>query len=206
MKVLVETNFVLELVFSRDKFVSCRSLMEMAQRKELELLLPAYCLVEPYEAIIRRRKTRLQAHESLTREIREITRSTQFAEPANQLAELTGLLIQVGEDEQRELRHVLEQLLQIASIIELGDAILRESLDLQDQQTMSPQDAVVFASVLAALRQSGGPACFLTRNSKDFSLPGIEEALAPFDCTVLFDFEKGLNFVRNLLAGANPGS
>lgn len=204
MRVLVETNFVLELVFSRDKFVSCRALMEMAERKELELLLPAYCLVEPYEAIIRRRKSRLQAHESLTREIREITRSNQFVGPANQLAELTGLLIQVGEDEQRQLRRVISQLLQIASVIELKDEILQESLVLQDQQTLSPQDAVVFASVLAALRLGGGPACFLTKNSKDFSLPGIEEALTPLNCSVLYDFEKGLNFVRSRPSGATP--
>lgn len=204
MRVLVETNFVLELVFSRDKFVSCRALMEMAERKELELLLPAYCLVEPYEAIIRRRKSRLQAHESLTREIREITRSNQFVGPANQLAELTGLLIQVGEDEQRQLRRVISQLLQIASVIELKDEILQESLVLQDQQTLSPQDAVVFASVLAALRLGGGPACFLTKNSKDFSLPGIEEVLTPLNCSVMYDFEKGLNFVRSRPSGATP--
>lgn len=204
MKVLVETNFVLELVFSRDKFVSCRALLEMAERKEIELLLPAYSFVEPYEAIIRRRKARVQAHDTLTREIREITRSTQFEEPAHQLAELTGLLIDVGEAEQRELRNVVSQLLGIASVIELNSAILQEAMVLQDQLSMSPQDSVVFASVLSALRLHGGPACFITKNSKDFSVPGVDESLAPHDCALLFDFENGVNFVRSKLVSGNP--
>lgn len=204
MKVLVETNFVLELVFSRDKFASCRELLEMAEKQEIELVLPAYSLVEPYEAIIRRRKTRVQAYETLTREIREITRSTHFEEPATQLAELTGLLIQVGDAEQHELRNVISQLLRAASVIELNNAILQEALILQDQLSMSPQDAVVFASVRFALGQYGGPACFITKNSKDFSVPGVAESLAPHSCDLLFDFEKGLNFVRSKLGHGKP--
>lgn len=201
MKVLVETNFVLELVFSRDKFASCRALLAMAEKKEIELLLPAYSFVEPYEAIIRRRKARVQAHDTLAREIREITRSTQFEAPANQLAELTGLLIQVGEAEQQELRNVITQLLKATSVIELNNTTLQQALALQDRLSMSPQDSVVFASILSALRQRGGPACFITKNSKDFSVPGIEESLTPHDCSLLFDFEHGLNFVQSKLSG-----
>lgn len=204
MNVLVETNFVLELVFSRDKFLACRALIDLAETRQIQLMLPAYCMVEPYEAIIRRRKSRVQAHELLTREVREITRSTHFVEPANQLAALTGLLIQVGQDEQQELRNVLSKLLQVASIIELKSAILTESLVWQDEKSMSPQDAVVFSSILSALRAHGGPACFITKNSKDFSDPAIEEALSPFGCELLFDFERGLNLVRKKIGAAHP--
>lgn len=65
---------------------------------------------------------------------------------------------------------------------------------------MSPQDAVVFAFVLSVLEQRGGPACFITKNTKDFSDPRIEEALDPYDCKLLFDFENGLDFVQSELA------
>lgn len=204
MKVLVETNFVLELVFSRDKFASCLALLEMAEKKEIDLLLPAYSFVEPNEAIIRRQKNRTQTRDTLVRELAEIKRSTPFEEPANQLAELTGLLTRVGEVEQQELRNATAKLLRVASVIDLGAPILREAAALQDQLSMSPQDAVVFASVLSALRQQGGPSCFITRNSKDFSVPAITDSLALHNCSVLYDFENGLNFVRSRLGVAKP--
>jgi len=199
MIVFAETNFVLELVFSRNKFACCRDFMEMAERKQINLLLPAYSIVEPYEAIIRRRKSRIQVHDAITREIKEITRSVQFEDEANQLAQLTGLLIQVGETEQNELRKVISQLLKAASIVDLSAAILQLALTFQDDLGLSPQDSVVFATVLSALNQQGGPACFMTTNSKDFSAPGVAETLEPYDCKLLFDFEKGLNYVRNNL-------
>lgn len=104
MIVLVETNFVLELVFSRDKSVYCRDFMHMAETKQIDLLLPAYCM----------------------------------------------------------------------------------------------------ASVLSSLSQRSEPACFITANSKDFSTPGVAEALEPFDCKLMFDFENGLNFVRNMLENKTP--
>jgi hypothetical protein len=197
--VLVETNFVLELVFSRDKFACCRSLLELAKQEVIELALPAYSMVEPYEAIIRRQKSRGQAHDRLTRELREITRSAHFAGPAAELAQFISLLIQVGETEQHELRNVLSELLNTVTLTELNAEILHLALEAQDVLGMSPQDSVVYASVLSTLRKRGGPACFITRNSKDFADPRIDDELAVHGCKLLFDFENGLNYVRGKL-------
>lgn len=204
MIVFAETNFVLELAFGRDKFARCRDFIDMAEKGEIVLSLPAYSFVEPYEVIIRRRKSRAQVHELLLREAKEITRTAQFEQSANQLAQLTGLLIQVGESEQDELRKIISQLLDVASVIDLNPAILRQALTFQDDVGLSPQDSVVFAAILAELEKRGGPACFVTTNSKDFSAPGIAEALEPYDCKLLFDFKNGLNYVRSQLGQAQP--
>ena len=107
MMVLVETNFVLELVFARDNFASCGELIEMARRGTIDLLLPAYSMVEPNEALIRRRKARRQAHESFARELRELRRSTSFQQPASELMRLIELVVEVNETEQQGLRSVL---------------------------------------------------------------------------------------------------
>jgi predicted nucleic acid-binding protein len=202
--VLVETNFVLELAFSRDKFVSCRDLIGLAERNEIRLLLPAYSLIEPYEAIIRRQRSRAELYDTVSREIKEITRSFQFEEPALQLAQLSGLLIQVGEVEQDELRKIISDLLKVASIIDLDSAVLQHALTLQADLGLSPQDSVVFASVLSSLAKLGGPACFVTKNRKDFAVPGIVETLERFDCKLLLDFEGALHYVRNRLSNAGP--
>lgn len=200
MMVLVETNFVLELVFARDNFASCGELIEMANNASIDLLLPAYSMVEPNEAIIRRRKARGQAHDSFARELRELRRSTLFQQPASELMRLTELLIDVNEAEQQGLRSVLAQLLKSASVIDLNAPVLARALQLQDEIGMSPQDAVVLASVLFTVENRGGPACFITTNSKDFAATWIEDELARYDCKLLFDFKTGLDFIRSQLS------
>lgn len=200
MMVLVETNFVLELVFARDNFESCGQLIEMSGAASIDLRLPAYSMVEPNEAIIRRRKARGRAHDSFARELRELRRSTLFQQPASELIRLTELLIDVNEAEQQGLRTVLARLLKSASMIDLSAHVLARALPLQDALGISPQDAVVLASVLFAVEYDGGPACFITTNSKDFAAAWIEDELAKYNCKLLFDFKTGLNFVRSQLA------
>jgi len=204
MIVLVETNFVFELAFSRDKFASCVELVSMAERKEIDLLLPAYSLVEPYETMIRRQKTRVRAHDTIRKEIAEIGRSEQFKKPAGQLGQLTGLLIQAGEVEQEELGKVIAKLLDVATLIDLNSAVLRQAAVYRDELGLSPQDSVVFASVMSALASRGGPACFITKNSKDFATPDIAEALEPYDCKLLSDFADGHSYVVHWLSNAHP--
>lgn len=204
MFVFVETNFVLELVLSRDNFSSCRELITLAEDGQLQLLVPAYSFVEPHEAVIRRRKSRLQVHDAISREIKDITRSIPFEAEATQLNELTKLLIDVGEREQEKLQEVKAELLKTASTIDLSAEILHRAIQLQDDLSLSPQDSVVFASVLAHLDKHGGPACFITTNSKDFSAPEIEDYLQPYGCKILFNFQSGLEYVRHQLRVQRP--
>jgi hypothetical protein len=41
--------------------------------------------------------------------------------------------------------------------------------------------------------------CFLNRNSKDFDDPDIIEMLESKNCKLLFNFDKGRDYVRGLL-------
>jgi hypothetical protein len=204
--VVAETNFVLELAFSRDKFANCQELLALAERNEIQLVLPAYCLVEPYETLIRRRKSRKRLHETISVEVQEIARSAHFEERARQLAELTGLLIDVGEVEQSQLDETVSQLLRSASIVDLSTEVLRQSMDYREHLGLTPQDSVVLASVLSALNETGNrSSCFITRNKKDFALPEITEALGKQSCKLMFDFELALQYVRHELGrGADP--
>jgi hypothetical protein len=95
---------------------------------------------------------------------------------------------------------VLARLLKSASVIDLNAHVLDRALQLQDALGLSPQEAVVLASVLFTVEHEGGPACFITTNSKDFSAAWIEDELAKYNCKLLFDFKTGLDFVRSQLA------
>lgn len=58
MDVYVETNFVLELALLQEQQQSCQKLLDLAEARRINLILPAFSLTEPYETLIRREKNR----------------------------------------------------------------------------------------------------------------------------------------------------
>jgi hypothetical protein len=53
VNVYVETNFVLELAFQQEQFVSCEQILQLGEAGGIKLVIPAYSLAEPHEKIIR---------------------------------------------------------------------------------------------------------------------------------------------------------
>jgi hypothetical protein len=53
VNVYVETNFVLELVFQQEQFVSCEQILQLSEAGRIKLTIPAYCLAEPHEKLSR---------------------------------------------------------------------------------------------------------------------------------------------------------
>lgn len=58
MKVYVETNFILELVFQQEQSLSCEHILNLCDKGFITLVAPAYCLAEPLEKITRNATTR----------------------------------------------------------------------------------------------------------------------------------------------------
>lgn len=58
MKVYVETNFVLELALEQAQHESCEQLLRLSEGGRIELVIPAYSLVEPHETLRRRHLNR----------------------------------------------------------------------------------------------------------------------------------------------------
>lgn len=54
MNVYVESNFVLELALLQEQHVACEEILLLCERGTLRLVMPAYCLMEPYETLGRR--------------------------------------------------------------------------------------------------------------------------------------------------------
>jgi hypothetical protein len=86
MIVYVETNFILEMAFLRDECAACQELIALAERKNIRLILPSFCVGEPYEAATRRWKQRREFREKLEAEIRELARSQPYAKVVKDLA------------------------------------------------------------------------------------------------------------------------
>jgi hypothetical protein len=86
--------------------------------------------------------------------------------------------------------------LKIAEIIPLNANILLKAVSAEENYDLSPQDALVYVSVLKHL-QNNKPdqACFLNRNSKDFKTPDIIDELKSLNCRLITQFNDGYDFL-----------
>ena len=99
MIVYVESNFVLELALLQAEHQSCAKILSLGERDQICLVLPAMCLTEPLDTLIRRAKDRKALASQLELEIKQLSRTALYSVQLNTLQEITDLLLQSREDE-----------------------------------------------------------------------------------------------------------
>lgn len=199
MRVYAESNYVLELSLMQEEQDSCEGILSLCESSKAQLILPAFSLAEPYETLIRRDKDRKQLAQRVEAELRQLGRSKPYKAETDVYQDVASFLIRSGEEERQRLFKVRDRLLRTAEIIPLDHRILASAAQFQIEHDLSPQDALVYSSVLQHLGAAGSArSCFLTRNSHDFSDPDIEASLARYSCKILFSFQDGFNYVQSL--------
>lgn len=197
MIVYVETNFVLELVFAQEQRASCEQLLVLSESGAVNLKVPAYCLAEPHEKLSRQAQNRRILQQDLRLELRQLTRTASYAERIGTIEEIEGLLAQSIQEEQQRFVHYRARLLRSAEIMPLTVDVLQYAATCETPFGLSPQDAIVYASVVTHLREQTPPiCCFLNKNSKDFDTPDIVDELAKYNCRMIPRFDDGLRFVQ----------
>ena len=192
MNVYVESNFVLELAFLQAQHLSCEGLLGLSEAGQIQLVIPAYSLVEPYETLGRRQKDRKQLKADLDRELTQLERTSAYSERLGNLQNITALLNESAEEETARLQNVRGRLLRSAEVIPLGEEILGTAIACATAYDLSPQDALVCASVLMHLdRTTPRESCFLNRDVKDFKNPDLVDALRQRSCRMLPGFDIG---------------
>lgn len=200
MNVYVETNFVLELVFEQEQHKSCEQLLVLCESGKVNLIIPAYCLAEPHEKLTRQARSRRDLQQNLEVELRQLARTTSFNARIGSIRDIASLLVQSNEEENRRFTLYRARLCGIAEIIPLTLDILTSAADYETPYDLTPQDALVYASVISHLRQNRAPVnCFLNRNSKDFDNPDIVDEFRQHNCMMIPRFDQGYEFIRTRL-------
>jgi predicted nucleic acid-binding protein len=200
MIVYIESNFVLELAYLQEEHESCEHILVLSEEGKIELVIPAYCVGEPYDSWVRRAKQRTELHERLSQEIRELSRSKPYVKSPKEFQDVTKTLVRSGEEEKQRLDNAVSRILETATVIPIERDTIKAAIDLQKTRNLSPQDSIVYASVLSHLsRASDESKCFITKNSKDFANPDIYKDLEDYDCKLLTKFEGGLGYTRSHL-------
>lgn len=204
MNIYVETNFVLELVFQQEQYQSCQDILELSQAGKVNLVTPAYSLIEPQEKLTRQAQQRKKLNQELSQELAQLIRTDSYRSYAEQIESLKSLVIQSIDAEQERFIQYREQLLKTAEIIPLTSEILEQGASYEEIYHLGGQDAIVLASVLSHLQDNNSDsACFLNRNSRDFNQPDIKEFLDFYQCKLITTFPNGLDFVKSQLAKNN---
>lgn len=132
------------------------------------------------------------------RELSQLGRSLQYQQQVHNYQEITEFLVNSGKEEKQRFQIVVEKLLVVSKVVPLTVEILTAAMGYQSELDFTPQDAIVYASVIEDLNQSDEQRrCFINRNSKDFDNPDIEEALTRYNCRILFNFDAGFSYIKN---------
>ena len=205
MNIYVETNFVLELALDQEQRESCEHILSLCEKGKAQLIIPAYSFAEPYEMLRRHHEERKRLKKALDRELQQLIRTELYRSRLSDLQSLTTLLIDSADDEAKRFDATRSRLLKISEVIPLTAQILGEVARNQKVHALSPQDALVYTSVLQHLKQGvSAQGCFLNKDSKDFDNPDIVEELSTYNCKLLPRFDSGYEFILHSISQASP--
>jgi len=196
MTVYVESNFVLEQALQQEQSDSCDAIVNLAASGDISLVIPAFSLAEPHQALAQKEKVRNRLNNELQQQVSELGRSKPYRGVPDNFSALASILIRSANQERDGLQRAIGGLLRTAEVIPLDGGIVTAGGELQTAFAMSGQDAIVLASVLQHLeRTTPTESCFLNRNSRDFDDPDVRERLDRFGCRFFARFDHGCKFI-----------
>ena len=196
MIVYVETNFLLEIAYLQERCESCQSILELARLRRITLAIPAISAAEARATWHRRASKRRDFHTELQQHIREISRSEPFRGLRDQSREVVAALIAGGEESRQRLESAIATFEAEATIIPLTGAILTAARWHELGYSLTPEDAVVLASVRSHAEKASGPKVFVSQDAKGFAHPTIYDELSAVECKVLVNFADALSYIR----------
>lgn len=196
MNIYVETNFVLEIALAQEQHQACEDVLALCQANRSQLLIPAFSIAEPYQTLKRRHNQRRRTRHELDRELIQLARIAGYAQSLSGSQSLVDLLIDSTDEEARRLETTRAQLIQTGTILPLDASVLRAATAYQAKYDLSPEDAIVYATVLSHLKgHSSGKSCFLNRNTRDFDDPDLVAELKQCGCKMVPRFDSGYQYI-----------
>jgi len=197
MNVYVESNFVLELAWLQEEHGSCEKILAFCENKKAKLILPAYSIGETYETLGRHQRKRRLLNSELETELNQLKRSHLHKDKI-ETYQMISVLLENDAEENQSFLQSHRRLLELAEIIPLTKEVLLSATQAP-AKLKSPQDSIVYASILQHLRiHTNETSCFINKNSKDFNDPDVVDELKKNNCKLLFSFKNGYDYISSL--------
>jgi len=104
----LESNFVLEQALEHEQSESCQRLVSLAVAGSIQLIIPAFSLVEPHITLMHKGNERSRLRTELQGQLSELGRSKPYREASGSFDDLTALLIRSAEGERAGLESAID--------------------------------------------------------------------------------------------------
>jgi hypothetical protein len=123
--VLAESNFVLELALRQEQFEHAERILNLAEERHLQLVVPACSLIEPYQTLVRRRRERKEFSRRLQDEMKLLERSA-LHDGMNATSQHIAQALDTGNEIEREsLEQTIDRLTKVCTIPALSVETVR---------------------------------------------------------------------------------
>jgi hypothetical protein len=107
MTVYVESNFVLEQALQQEQSESCDAMVSLAASGDISLVIPAFSLAEPHQALAQKEKTRNRLNNELQQQLSELARSKPYRGVPDDFNALATILIRSANQERDGLQRAV---------------------------------------------------------------------------------------------------
>jgi hypothetical protein len=197
VRVYAESNFVLELALEQEDCPHCEHLLTLATAGRIDLVLPAYALLEPAETLTRRLREWEQLARNVDTELKQLRRNPALQSAADALTGLALKGVKLATDRHDKVR---SDLLRAARIIAVDKPVLVEAERLRLQYDLELPDATMLAAVFADTSVNAATSVFINKNSKDFADPAIQTDLQSRQCKFIGSFANARQRIDSILA------
>jgi predicted nucleic acid-binding protein len=177
--VYLETNWIVGAVMGQD---SRAGELLSSSKSEVQLALPAVCVMEAISAFDGKRIERNQLKDELDRQLSQLQRSINLESAQRLATELTRADLTNAELLSELFQRLDETLLGIANraqLIPISAEIIQHQIQLSRETELDRADALILASILAHSKtESIARKAFLTGNFKDFGKEPVRLLLA----------------------------
>lgn len=191
MTVYVESNFVLEITLGQEQASAAEAILERAESREVALAIPWSALAEPFANTMKRSQDRNSLVNLMNRQLSDLRRSQKLEGAAQDMETALNRLAPINREVTDNLLQTTERILDVATVLSINGAVFRQAMAYRTLHGLSPQDAMVYASVVGDLVSDGssGPHHFVTRDL-DFQVKDIENELRANNCELLSSFTE----------------
>jgi predicted nucleic acid-binding protein len=190
LTIYVESNFVLEIALGQEYVSAAEAILARAERGEITLAVPWFSLAEPFSTVDKRSRDRKQFISQMKRQLQDLRRSQHRGIEVRTLELGTTRMTRIDISETDNLIRTVERILNAGTVISVDPQIFGRAMRDRTRFGLSPQDALVYASVIEHLfgTAAPGPHYFVTKDQDDFQDPGIARELSALSCELLFSF------------------
>ncbi|HWS83878.1 MAG TPA: hypothetical protein VN207_06420 [Ktedonobacteraceae bacterium] len=204
MVICIESNFVLEIALEQEQSSAARSIISLAESRQIELAYPSFVLSEPFESIMRARREHNGLQASLIKAFNYLKRSEPYKRIMLDFEPMISTLENAYGRQMDLLDTAFDQLIGVGRYISINTPSYREALMYRRSLELSPQDSIIYSAVVADLK--GQPQdeekCFLSRDRKAFGRDpdhGVKVELGKYNCRYISSFTQGLDFIWSSL-------